>query len=232
MGTSAIKHALDALEKYKILVPTTVKPDPRKGQEYWLQDNEAVIDWDGLEQRITEKRDKSIRRTSHARTKNPTYKGLVGQDRSQVSCGTRVKGLVPQGSRVLSDKHTKPIETHPNPDLYIADPIAQKLSELKCRFNPNSANIIQAWKDTFPDEIILRAIQDAADRKKVSLPYIDQIIVSWQLNGIPPTREERAKNVRQNNTTNQPSTYKAPEYSAEEIAAIRLFKQQQADINV
>lgn len=77
-----------------------------------------------------------------------------------------------------------------------SDPISQKLSDLKCRFDPNSAVIIQGWKDTFPDEIILRAIQDAAARKKISIPYIDRIIIDWQANGVPPTRDERISQAR------------------------------------
>jgi DnaD/phage-associated family protein len=120
-------------------------------------------------------------------------------------------------SKTVSPRMIHNQSNQSKPDSYI-DPIAQKLSDLKCRFNPNSANIIQAWKDAFPDEIILRAIQDAADRKKVSMPYIDQIIVSWQLNGIPPTREERAA---QNKT--KPKTDSRAEYMKNAFAQLQAI---------
>lgn len=81
-------------------------------------------------------------------------------------------------------------------DLNI-DPVAQKLSEYGCRFNPNSGMIIQGWKDDFADEIILRAIDDAASRGKCSIPYIEQILISWKAQGVPPSRTEKIAAARQ-----------------------------------
>lgn len=223
MGAGTIKRALDALERYKILIPTTAKPDPRKGQEYWLQDNELAIDWDGLEQRVAEKRDKAIRQTKGARAINPNNKGTVGQHSKKVYSRTVGKGTVGQQSRVQSDSTTKPIETHLNPPIYI-DPIAQKLTDYKFKLNANAPVIIQGWKDDFKDEIILRAIEDAHGRGKNSMAYVEAIIIGWKAGGVPPTREERINNARTNHTGNKPTTYQAPEYTAEEIAEIQRFK--------
>lgn len=106
MGSTAVRDALANLERFKILIPTTDKPDPRKGQEYWLQSNEHAIDWAGLEERNTEKRDKAARRTSKARCA-VHQKGAVGQ---------KARGTVPQKARGLSDSNTKPTETQGNPN--------------------------------------------------------------------------------------------------------------------
>lgn len=72
------------------------------------------------------------------------------------------------------------------------DAIAQKLSDCKFTFNPNSGTIIQIWKDDFPDEVIERAIEEAYARAARSITYVDRILANWKMNGIPPTREERA----------------------------------------
>jgi DnaD/phage-associated family protein len=117
------------------------------------------------------------------------------------------------------------------------DPIAQKLSDHKCRFNPNSGVIIQGWKDDFPDEIILRAIDDAASRGKCSIPYIEQILITWKAQGVPPTREEKIKNARSNHQPNRAAVPAQNDYTpdelAAEIAAARAWKQQQGQyVNV
>lgn len=102
MGVTAVRSALETLAKYKILLPTTEKPDPLSGQEYWLQENELAIDWDGLELRLVEKRDREIRRTQKARC-SVGQKGSVGQNS---------KGSVGQKEGVLSDSNTKPNKTN------------------------------------------------------------------------------------------------------------------------
>lgn len=110
LGTSAVRNALENLEKFKILIPTTEKPDPRKGQEYWLQENELAIDWDGLEQRSKETDDKARRQTQKARcaVEQHTHEGAVEQ---------KARESVEQQARVLSDSNTKPRETQGNPPL-------------------------------------------------------------------------------------------------------------------
>lgn len=99
---AGVRSALDALEKFKVLLPTTLTPDPRKGQEYWLQENEDAIDWRGLSARLAEKQTQAFLKTSKARS-SVRQKGSVPQT---------PKGAVPQKARVLSDSNTKPIETH------------------------------------------------------------------------------------------------------------------------
>ena len=102
IGTDAICKALDILAMYKILLPCTEKPDPRKGQEYWLQDNENLIDWQGLESRKNKKTVKYQQQTKKARY-SVEQKGSVEQD---------ARGDVEQKATPLLNRNTKPTETH------------------------------------------------------------------------------------------------------------------------
>lgn len=78
VGTQAVIDALNNLELFKILIPTTEKADPKRGQEYWLQDNENAIDWDGLEKRKSQKSVRYAKRTKKARY-SVRQRGSVGQ---------------------------------------------------------------------------------------------------------------------------------------------------------
>lgn len=106
LGTDSVRKALEALCLFKVLVPTTEKPDPRKGQEYWLQDNENIIDWAALEARKSAKKQIEYQRTEKARC-TVAQQGTVGQ---------KARGTVAQKARVLSHSNTKPTETHGNPN--------------------------------------------------------------------------------------------------------------------
>lgn len=106
LGTDSVRKALEALCLFKVLVPTTEKPDPRKGQEYWLQDNENIIDWAALEARKSAKKQIEYQRTEKARC-TVAQQGTVAQE---------ARGTVGQKARVLSHSNTKPTETHGNPN--------------------------------------------------------------------------------------------------------------------
>lgn len=117
LGATSVRTALNALEKYRILLPTTEKADAKKGQEYWLQSSDTNIDWDGLEARSTQKKEKSIHRTVKARcsVRQNTSGCSVGQNPKVLSdntlgfCGTETQN--PQ----------KPTETHPAPKKDFVD---------------------------------------------------------------------------------------------------------------
>lgn len=49
LGTTAVRKALDALDKYRVLIK--VGQATQAGQTYWLQDDIKQIDWDGLKAR-------------------------------------------------------------------------------------------------------------------------------------------------------------------------------------
>jgi hypothetical protein len=105
VGVDATIKALEVLTKFRILLPTTAKPDQRKGQEYWLQDNENNIDWEGLLKRKDEKTAKYRKQTQKARY-SVEQRGSVQQ---------RAEGSVEQRASPLLNRDTKPIETQRNP---------------------------------------------------------------------------------------------------------------------
>ena len=105
LGTTAVRSALENLARFKILLPTTERPDPRKGQEYWLQIDGNAIDYEGLETRKSELDEKARKQTQKARC-------AVEQ---QYAVEQQARGTVEQQARVLSDSNTKPTETQGNP---------------------------------------------------------------------------------------------------------------------
>jgi hypothetical protein len=126
LGMDAVIHGLETLEKYKILIACTEKPDPRKGQEYWLQDNENIIDWEGLEKRKDERKAFSYTRTQKARYS-------VGQN---TSVGQKARGDVGQNPTPLSDRDTKPTETHGNKEAATPRPLSSsEMQEVKTEAN-------------------------------------------------------------------------------------------------
>lgn len=83
------------------------------------------------------------------------------------------------------------------PDRDIGDPVAKKLAELKFPLGPNSGTYILDWKGDFPDDVIIRAIDYSKAFGARSLRYVDQVLITWKANGIPPTREEQLAQAKQ-----------------------------------
>ncbi|RPI95535.1 MAG: hypothetical protein EHM40_02975 [Chloroflexi bacterium] len=110
LKTGAVRRALYALYKFNILLPTTDKADPRRGQEYWLQDNEKEINWDLLEKRLAEQEERERVRTEKARSVVPQHT----QKESEPVVPQHPTPVVPQQTSVLSDNNTKPRETQGN----------------------------------------------------------------------------------------------------------------------
>lgn len=120
LSENGVRDALDSLCKYKILLPTTEKPNPKMGQEYWLQDNENQIDWDGLEERLKARQSVNYQRTRRATTASLRVRkgqGSVGRDSDKGSVGRDPKDTSDVSLGVTSDADTKPTETHRNPPL-------------------------------------------------------------------------------------------------------------------
>ena len=102
-----------------------------------------------------------------------------------------------------SHRNAKTLATETNtsytpnkPPINYIEPVARKLADNNFKFDPKSAYYIDEWKHDFPgeDDVIIRAIDDAVSRGKKSYAYVDAILVGWKRDGVPPTREERAKN--------------------------------------
>lgn len=112
LGIQSVRNCLDNLSKFKILIHTTEKPNPVKGQEYWLQENENVIDWEALEERKQSKKITYQSRTRKATKESLKSRGYVAR-KGNVARKSPVTSDVTEG--VTSDVNTKPTETHRNP---------------------------------------------------------------------------------------------------------------------
>lgn len=88
----------------------------------------------------------------------------------------------------------------------IQEPIAQKLTDEKFIFNPNTGTFLQVWKDDFKDDVIIRAIDQAIAHGARSITYVDKILIGWKANGVPPTRSEQISAAKK---PTQPSRPKA-----------------------
>lgn len=119
------------------------------------------------------------------------------------------------------------------------DIVAEKIAELKFKFNPNTGTLIKIWKEDFEfsDAVIIRALEMSAGK---SINYADSILIGWHANGVPLTREERiaAAKERKANVKHEPAGSnqlgKTEGYTAEQLAAARrvLARKQAQGIQV
>ncbi|KWX81801.1 hypothetical protein AXF24_12770 [Streptococcus pneumoniae] len=63
--------------------------------------------------------------------------------------------------------------------------------------NSFSADLISAWLEKHDNEWILKAIELAKDKKANSANYVDTILIRWEANGYPKSRDERVQAVKQ-----------------------------------
>lgn len=62
--------------------------------------------------------------------------------------------------------------------------------------NTSTPRFVDTWKVKHTWERILQAIAIAKDKKARSVKYVDQIIIGWEANGYPKTREELIEEAR------------------------------------
>lgn len=93
LGIQTVRKALAALDEFKILVK--VGKATQDGQLFWLQDDEAAIDWDALEERRAELDEKNLKKTRKATKASLKQRGVT----SDVTPG----GNVARNSGLTSD---------------------------------------------------------------------------------------------------------------------------------
>lgn len=59
--------------------------------------------------------------------------------------------------------------------------------------NPLSADLISTWIEKHSDEWIFKAIEIARSKGARSEKYVDSILIGWEANGYPKTRDEKVK---------------------------------------
>jgi DnaD/phage-associated family protein len=113
-------------------------------------------------------------------------------------------------------------------DIYIAQSDFQKvLSALEELCGPvamDTTRLINTWLEKHPLERIQQAIDVAGERRARSPKYIDQVLISWEENGYPPSRAQqifaRAFKPRRGKNGEDKPRYEIPEYSEAELATI------------
>ena len=197
LGVNTVRNVLDSLERYKILIPTTDKPNPIKGQEYWLQDNENNIDWAGLEERKTKKIENYKKNTRQATKKSLISRGYAGR-RGNVARKAPVTSHVTEG--VTSHVDTKHTETHGNThndndaelraftarwslleQLYMENvtiKIVPIMSSILC-------NIAKTYEDSswYEPAFEIYAKNTATDKGLGSFDYFEKILATWKEKG-------------------------------------------------
>lgn len=71
--------------------------------------------------------------------------------------------------------------------------------------NSNTPKFVDAWKEKHEPPRILQAIGIATEKKARSMKYVDEILIGWEANGYPKTREERVNDKRGNGKHPPPS---------------------------
>ncbi len=98
------------------------------------------------------------------------------------------------------------------------DAIGAKIAECKIILNPNSAFIVNSWKEWFSDDVICRALELGTGK---SINYTDRILCNWHKEGVPPERTANAKSTAQNHSGASRQPVPEPIYTDEdrEVAA-------------
>lgn len=79
--------------------------------------------------------------------------------------------------------------------------IAQKLSEITGGgLNSQSADMIDTWMEQHKDEWIFKAMQMAEDNAARHQNYVDKILIGWEANGYPKSREEKVQKAKSKRT--------------------------------
>ena len=76
-------------------------------------------------------------------------------------------------------------------EIQIDKTISTKLYELQGGgLKGTDADLMNTWAEKHTNEWILKAIQTASDKGAKSSAYVDRILIGWEANGYPKTREQ------------------------------------------
>ncbi len=76
--------------------------------------------------------------------------------------------------------------------------IFKALEELTGGLNTDTPRFVDTWKEKHPFERIMEAITLAKTKGRKPVQYVDSILIGWEANGYPKTREERVNEKRAN----------------------------------
>jgi hypothetical protein len=123
-------------------------------------------------------------------------------------------------------KKIKPPPKTPEPP----DPVIQAMTAQGMFTNPQTADYLRDWRKVHPDERIIQAIEKSAGTNQ---KYVDTMLLGWDANGYPPTREERiaaARKGKDNGNSNNPgrNQVKQPEITNADRAVAREILSRQS----
>lgn len=78
------------------------------------------------------------------------------------------------------------------------------LENLTGGLNSNTPKFVDAWKERHTPVRILEAIALAKTKGRKPVQYVDEILIGWEANGYPKTREERVSEKRGNGNGKHP----------------------------
>lgn len=81
--------------------------------------------------------------------------------------------------------------------------IFSELESLVGPLNSNTPKFVDTWLEKHPVERIVQAIEVAREKGARSVKYVDEVLVTWEANGYPLTRDERIKAKRLNGTNHR-----------------------------
>lgn len=65
--------------------------------------------------------------------------------------------------------------------------------------NSLAADLISTWLEKHTDEWILKAIDTAKGKNACSEKYVDKILINWEANGYPESRDQQVKGAKKSN---------------------------------
>jgi DnaD/phage-associated family protein len=95
------------------------------------------------------------------------------------------------------------------------------LEKLMGALNSSVPRLVGTWTEKHPLEKILQAISMASEKGARSEKYVDKILIGWEANGYPRTREEQVDERRANGRKSRPAHPVQPELTGEELERAR-----------
>jgi DnaD/phage-associated family protein len=105
----------------------------------------------------------------------------------------RVKPSPSEGKPSPSETKKKLIKKIESTDIKDDTKVFQALEKLMGALNSSIPRFVDTWLEKHPLEKILEAIEVAKEKGARSEKYVDKVLIGWEANGYPKTREEQVQ---------------------------------------
>jgi DNA-binding transcriptional ArsR family regulator len=78
-------------------------------------------------------------------------------------------------------------------DIYKPDPVFLALENLTGGLNTDTPRFVDTWREKHDESRIMQAIELAQTKGRKPVQYVDAILMGWESNGYPKTREEKVQ---------------------------------------